>query len=255
MNRGRKAVKEPIGTDNGSPDAKEGLWAQGDLETDRERAKRARRAALGGLLGGLGDSPAEALAVLMGSGRNDDSAGAARLLHGRSAARLAKLGAGELVGLHGCSPAAARRIAAAFRLGREVHRERLAQRPLVAGPSEAADLLHPCLAGLEQEVFVALCLDAKHRLNRAVRISQGTLTSSLVHPREVFRVAVREGAAALLVAHNHPSGDPTPSAEDLVVTRRLFEAGKLLGVPLLDHVVLGAGRHVSIRSSAGMPPR
>ncbi len=92
-----------------------------------------------------------------------------------------------------------------------------------------------------------LLLDGKHRLRRREQVSQGTLTSSLVHPREVFGPAIREGAAALIVVHNHPSGDPEPSAEDLAVTRRLVEVGRILGVPLLDHVVIADAGYVSIR--------
>lgn len=90
----------------------------------------------------------------------------------------------------------------------------------------------------EREHFVLLALDGKHRLKKEILVSIGTLAMSLVHPREVFRPAIEEGAAGVIVVHNHPSGDPTPSAEDLQVTRRLEEAGKLLGIPLLDHVVV-----------------
>ena len=96
-------------------------------------------------------------------------------------------------------------------------------------------------------MFHALLLDGKHRLRRMERVSEGTLTSSLVHPREFFRPAVREPAAAVIAVHNHPSGDPEPSAEDLEVTRRLVRAGELLGIPLLDHIVVGAAGWVSIR--------
>src|SRR5690606_306825 len=95
--------------------------------------------------------------------------------------------------------------------------------------------------------FVALLLDARHRLLRVERVSEGTLTSSVVHPREVFGPALREAAAAVVVAHNHPSGDPTPSAEDRDVTARLAEAGRLVGVRLLDHVVVGDPGFVSFR--------
>jgi DNA repair protein RadC len=100
-----------------------------------------------------------------------------------------------------------------------------------------------------------LLLDGKHRLVRRQRVSEGTLTSSLVHPREVFGPAVREAAAAVIVAHNHPSGDPEPSGEDLAVTRRLIEAGRILGVPVLDHVVIGDGAFVSIRDRISFEAR
>jgi len=140
-----------------------------------------------------------------------------------------------------------RRLAAAFALGRRVEKEERRPRPVLRSPSDVQALLASELRGAAQETFHALLLDGKHRLRRREQVSLGTLTSSLVHPREVFGPAVREAAAALIVAHNHPSGDPEPSEEDLAVTRRLVEAGKILGVPLLDHVVIGDRSFVSIR--------
>jgi len=127
------------------------------------------------------------------------------------------------------------------------------RRPL-RSPALVHDLMAGELRGLEHETFHALLLDGKHRLRCRVHVSQGTLTSSLVHPREVFGPALREGAAALIVVHNHPSGDPEPSNEDLAVTRRLIEVGNLLGVPLLDHVVVAEERYVSIRERIRFEP-
>jgi DNA repair protein RadC len=114
-------------------------------------------------------------------------------------------------------------------------------------PRRVHELVAVELRGLERERFLVLLLDGKHRLKRREVVSEGTLTTSLVHPREVFRPAVRESAAAVVVVHNHPSGDPEPSLEDVEVTRRLIEAGRLLGIPLLDHVVVGDGRFASLR--------
>jgi DNA repair protein RadC len=147
----------------------------------------------------------------------------------------------------GISKAGAVRLSAAFALGRRVERAARAPRPSLRTPALVHDLLAPDVRGLERETFHALLLDGKHRLQAIRRISEGTLTCSLVHPREVFGPALREGAAALIVAHNHPSGDPEPSAEDVSVTRRLIEVGRLVGVPLVDHVVIGEGRWVSLR--------
>lgn len=145
------------------------------------------------------------------------------------------------------SRAAAARLAAAFALGRRVEASVREPRRSLRSPALVHDLMAGELRGLERESFHALLLDGKHRLRRRQRVSEGTLTTSLVHPREVFGPALREGAAALIVVHNHPSGDPEPSSEDLAVTRRLIEVGKLLGVPLLDHVVIADERYVSIR--------
>lgn len=109
------------------------------------------------------------------------------------------------------------------------------------------DAFRAWLSDQPGEVFAVALLDGKHKLMALAEVSRGTLTSSLVHPREVFGPAVRLGAAAVIVAHNHPSGDPEPSVEDLAVTRRLTEAGKILGIPLLDHVVVGDRSYCSIR--------
>ena len=121
----------------------------------------------------------------------------------------------------------------------------------LAGPIrfavKVAELMRPLMGDAATEEFWLLTLDAKHRVVGAGMISRGTLTSSLVHPREVFGPALRLGAAAIIVCHNHPTGDPTPSKEDVKVTERLHQAGKLLGVPLLDHVILGGEDHVALR--------
>jgi DNA repair protein RadC len=139
------------------------------------------------------------------------------------------------------------RLAAAFALGRRVAAAGRRPRTSLRSPARVHELMATELRGLAQETFHVLLLDGKHRLRRRERVSAGTLTSSLVHPREVFGPAIRENAAALIVVHNHPSGDPEPSAEDLAVTRRLAQAGRILGVPLLDHVVVGDEGYVSIR--------
>jgi DNA repair protein RadC len=139
------------------------------------------------------------------------------------------------------------RLEAAFELGRCVEQVRWTQGDSVRTSSGVYRLMAPKLRGVERETFHVLLLDGRHRLLASERISEGTLTTSLVHPREVFRPAIRASAAAIVVVHNHPSGDPEPSRQDLDVTRRLAECGRLVGIPLLDHVVIGHGAHVSIR--------
>ena len=107
-------------------------------------------------------------------------------------------------------------------------------------------LYAPRLSHLDREVFHTLCLDTKHRVLRDARIVEGGLTTCSVLPREVYAPALREGAAAVVFVHNHPSGDPTPSADDLALTARLKQAGSVLGIKALDHVVIGEGRYVSL---------
>lgn len=154
---------------------------------------------------------------------------------------------------HGVAPmvgrAAARRVAvvrAAIELGRRASAVAL----VPTEPIRDAAAVHAHFRGrlpqLDREVFLVLLLDGRNRLQGEVRVSEGTLTSALVHPREVFAPAVRAGAAAIILVHNHPSGDPTPSAEDAALTERMRQAGEIIGIRVLDHVVIGQGRYVSL---------
>lgn len=126
------------------------------------------------------------------------------------------------------------------------------ERSKIRSPQDVYNLLGPSLRDEKREHFIALLIDTKGGVLRAHTVSIGDLSSSLVHPREVFVEAIRSSAASLIVAHNHPSGDPTPSPEDTAVTRRLREAGQLIGIELLDHVVLGDARWVSLREKGLM---
>jgi len=187
------------------------------------------------------------LARVLGGPRRAGAAQARDLLDRADLIELSRLAPNELQARFALGGPAAARVAAAFALGREVERSRRPQRASMRSPRRVFDAVAPDLRGLERERFLVLLLDGKHRLKRKETVSEGTLTTSLVHPREVFRPAVRESAAAVVVVHNHPSGDPEPSLEDLEVTRRLIDAGRLLGVPLLDHVIVGDGRFESLR--------
>ena len=125
---------------------------------------------------------------------------------------------------------------------------KLTERPMLRTPATAAPVLAQFIGESDREQFVVALLTIRHRLIGVNTVSVGCLTSSLVHPREVFRPAILAPCAALLLAHNHPSGDPEPSAEDISLTRRLMSAGQLLGIEVLDHIVLGeAGRFVSLK--------
>ncbi len=127
---------------------------------------------------------------------------------------------------------------AALEIGRRIATRVLEPGQAFCGPADVFHAYHARLRDLRHERFLAVLLDGRHRVMHDVLISQGTLTSSLVHPREVFRPALREAAAALVLIHNHPSGDPTPSEEDREITRRLVAAGELLGIRVLDHIVV-----------------
>ncbi len=194
--------------------------------------------------------PARWLAALIG-GTTRSAFRARSILDRRDLVDLSRRGQGELALEFGLDPGAAGRIVAAFALGRALEQARRPARPSLRSARAVFELLRGRFSGLEQECFLTLVLDGRHRLRRVVPVSAGTLTSSLVHPREVFRGAVREAAAAVIVAHNHPSGDPEPSREDLETTSRLRQAGELLGIPLCDHVIIGEDGYVSLRERLG----
>lgn len=195
----------------------------------------------------------ELLAVVLGSGIAGSSAaelGARLLEHAGSLAALSRAGARELATVHGIGIARATRLAAAFQLGHRTVAEPLSDL-IVRDASDIYRYLQPRLRGLLQEVFVVIALDARNAILSDVEIARGWLTGVDVHPREVFRPLIRLAAAGAVVAHNHPSGDPSPSADDLAVTRRLQQAGNLVGIPVLDHVVIGAGGYASIGDLLG----
>ena len=137
----------------------------------------------------------------------------------------------------------------ACEIGRRLATRRLEVGQCIQVPSDVHRHFFDRLRDYPQERFHALLLDSRHRVTREVLISQGTLTASLVHPREVFRHAVRQSAAALVLVHNHPSGDPAPSSEDRRVTERLLRAGEVLGIRVLDHVVVAEHGYYSFNEA------
>jgi len=147
----------------------------------------------------------------------------------------------------GMGPGRVARLRAVGELGRRLTGSKTGPGLQIRGPGDLSDLLQQELGDLDREHFLGIYLDARHRVTAVRTISVGTLNASLVHPREVFRPAVNLQAAALVVAHNHPSGCPQPSGDDLELTRRLVRCGRLLGIELLDHFVVGDGEPVSIR--------
>ena len=156
-----------------------------------------------------------------------------------------------LTAIGGVGMARAVTIHAALEIGRRFASEARDDGEPVRSPRDVARVFAPRLEDLPVEEFHVAILDAQHRLERDVTITRGLLTSSLVHPREVFREAIAERAAAVILAHNHPSGDPTPSADDRLVTEQLVAAGKLLDIPVHDHIIIGRGRYTSF-AEAGL---
>ena len=153
----------------------------------------------------------------------------------------------EFTNIKGMGKAKVAQLKAAFELGR-----RLAEEPFLRGPAFSSghavySFYHGRLKNLKKEVFYCLMLDAKNRILRDSRISEGTLTNSLIHPREAFKEAIKESAAAVIFVHNHPSGDPDPSREDILITERLVSVGDLIGIRVLDHIIVGDGTYISMR--------
>jgi len=193
-------------------------------------------------------SDAECLSLVLRAGRRGQTA--EQLAHSLlrffgGLAGLAAADLGDVLRVPGLGPAGAAAVGAAFGLSRRLGEHRCRPGTLVREAGDVARVVRETVRGARRESFFAVLLDARHRVLGLRRISVGTLVSSPVHPREVFGPAVRAGAAALIVAHNHPSGDARPSEQDRRVTDRLRSAGALLGIELLDHVVVGSTRYYS----------
>jgi DNA repair protein RadC len=202
------------------------------------------------MLGSGALTDAELLAILLRTGRRGESslALAQRLLARYEGLEgLAGSPFSEVESQDGMGLAKASQIFAAFELGRRMAGRTRTSRPPVRSAKDVYEVLGARLRDERRESFWVLLLDTRHRLQNAVRVSEGSLTMTLVHPREAFAPALRESAAAVLFVHNHPSGDPEPSKDDWSLTLRLIECGEILGIKVLDHVVLGDHAFVSLR--------
>lgn len=201
------------------------------------------------LLGARQLTNRELIAILLGSGTRDASALTVAdwlLSEFQNLGNLADASVEELQGIPGIGEAKAIRLAAACELGRRlVHSPPV--RPEVRSARDVVEHVQGVMGHLDREEFRVLLLDTKHRLLELHKVSVGHLNGTLVHPREVFKQAIRRSSDAVILVHNHPSGDPTPSPEDIAVTRRLVAAGRIIGIEVLDHVILGAGSYVSLR--------
>lgn len=205
---------------------------------------------------------AELLAILLGTGQGAGKLSAVGLgqyilqklgEHQRDPiAVLRDVTAPELMEIPGIGQAKATAILAAIELGKRVLTSRPPEGTVIDDPAIAATVLSHDLMWQSQERFAILLLDVKHRLLGTQIISIGTATETLAHPRDIFREIIRQGAIRAIVAHNHPSGNLQPSPEDIHLTRQLLQAGQLLGIPLLDHLILGDGSHTSLRQTTSL---
>lgn len=186
-------------------------------------------------------SDAELLAILLRTGAGNVTAVdlAQRLLMDFGPLeQLTSRSLQELRRYHGLGEVKAISLLAAFELGRRASSRGAGARALISSPEDVAGIFQPLLRDLHHEIFKILLLDSANHLLRDVRISEGILNSSLVHPREVFRPAILEPAASIILLHNHPSGNPEPSSEDLQITKQLTEASKIIGIPIHDHIII-----------------
>ncbi len=190
-------------------------------------------------------SLAELLAVIIGGSSQIESADRLLAQFG-SIQKIAQAHVNEISGIPGVSNLTALRLKAALALGRKLLQPE-DTRPNIHSPGDAAQILMPMLAHREQEYMVVMPLDTRNRMLDVVEVYHGSLNSSMVRIGELFKPALQRNAAAILIAHNHPSTDPTPSPEDVSVTRAVVQAGKLLDVSVLDHLVIGLSRWVSLK--------
>ncbi len=213
------------------------------VETERPRERLAR-------LGPQALNDAELLAILLRvgvPGENAVQVGQRLLKAFGGISGLHRAGYEEVCEQHGIGPAKAAQIKAAIELGRRLTLQAPEERPTIHSPADAAELVRYEMSALEQEELRVLLLDTRNHIMHIETVYRGSLNSSQIRVGELFKPAIRRNAAAIIVIHNHPSGDPTPSPDDAAVTRAIVQAGKLLDIDVLDHLVIGRGRYISLK--------
>ncbi|WP_226583378.1 RadC family protein [Halobacillus litoralis] len=192
----------------------------------------------------------ELLAILLGSGTKQESVmelSNRLLIHFEGILLLKDATIEELTAIKGIGRAKAVQVMSAIEIGKRMQKMKPAERYMIRSPEDGADFIMEEMRDLKQEHFICLFLNTKNQVLHRQTIFIGSLNASIVHPREVFKEAVKRSAASIICAHNHPSGDPTPSQEDIQVTRRLKECGKMIGIELLDHIVIGDRKFISLK--------
>jgi DNA repair protein RadC len=195
-------------------------------------------------------SNAELLAILLRIGNKEESAVelATRILsQAGDLKNLASQSFDDFKSVKGVGLAKGAQIIAAIELGKRIAKSNGSSKPIIKSPEDVVQLLMEEMRHLDREYIKAVSLNTKNMVIAVETISVGSLSSSIVHPREVFKNPIKRSAAAIVLVHNHPSGDPSPSKEDLDITRRLAEVGKLLGIDVLDHIIIGDNRWTSLK--------
>lgn len=214
------------------------MWIKEIKHTERPREKARSKG-----ITSLSDS--ELIALLLRTGSSQDSAleVAQRLTAKHSLYKLSRMTIYEYLRMTGIGMAKATSLVAAFELGRRIKHD---VRPQVTTPKDVYSIVYPMIAESEQEQFVGVFLDTQHQLIEAMVLFKGTLNASVVHPREILKPAIGVSAASVIVAHNHPSGDVTPSPADIEMTKQLHDAAKVMNIPLLDHVIVSRSGFLSL---------
>ncbi|MDO8726302.1 MAG: DNA repair protein RadC [Candidatus Methanoperedens sp.] len=196
-------------------------------------------------------SNAELLSIILKSGSVAENVInlSQRILSQFDLKQLSAVDSTQLMKIHGIKSGKAVQIVACFELARRLETFDGQSKFKINSPEDVYRHLYPAMRESKKEHFIELCLDTKNQVIREDTISIGSLNANIVHPREVFRTALIESAAHIIVAHNHPSGDPTPSREDIDITKKLAETGKIMGIDVLDHVIIGDCRHFSMKEA------
>jgi len=195
-------------------------------------------------------STQELLAIVLRTGTKNESVLqiSNQLLHKFDGLRLLmNASIEEISNINGIGEAKATQLLAAFELGKRINRLQFEERFVIKSPEDCAKFMMDEMRFLEQEHFICLYLNTKNQIIARETIFKGSLNASIVHPREVFKEAFRRSASSIICLHNHPSGDPTPSREDIEVTKRLVECGKIIGIELLDHIIIGEHKYISLK--------
>ncbi len=194
-------------------------------------------------------SNADLLAILLGSGTRKISALdlANKILSDAGGLReLARKDLGDLKKYKGIGLKKAVVISAAFELSRRIQSEPVSEKPQITSPEDIARIFVPRLADLNKEILVVILLNTANRIIKEVVVSEGNLNSSVIHPREVFKPAIDELSTSIILVHNHPSGNPEPSRMDIEVTKQIYQAGEIIGIKLLDHVIIAGDKFISM---------
>lgn len=216
---------------------------------DMQKDERPRERLIKNGASALSDS--ELLAIILRTGSKQENVInlSQRILKEYNIKQLSQANLKQLMRIHGIKESKAAQITACFEIARRLESFKEGEKQKISSPEDVYRLIYPKMREQKKELFIELCLDTKNRIIREEVISVGSLNANIVHPREVFKLALAESAAHIIVVHNHPSGDPAPSREDIEITKKLAQTGIIMGITLLDHVIIGDGRHFSMKEA------